>query len=342
MPYSLPTFTDVVTAFERIASHVTQTPIVTSSLLNSWLGHTVLFKAECLQRTGAFKLRGATNFIRHLAEQNNLPGHIVANSSGNHAQAVAYAGAELDIPVTIFSTENIAAVKAAATEYYGAELRLFPTRPEADAAVQAAAGHPGTIWIPPFNHPDIICGQGTATLEALQQYDAQFKAHCGNRPIDAVFAPCGGGGLVSGALLACRGMSPSTAVIGVEPANANDASQSLQAGKIMSLDGTPDTLADGAATPAVGDITFPLLQELDGFYEVSEQQICYWTQWLHHLLKLQIEPTCCMTMSGVAGWLAEQTQPKTVMVLLSGGNISTSAMQKIYAEDYLQQPPIMV
>jgi len=331
----LPTFFDVQSAQQRIAGKVDTTPIVTSNLLNDWLGHTVLFKAECLQKTGAFKLRGATNFIQRALAEERLPDYIVANSSGNHAQAVAYAGAQAGRDVTIFSTENISAVKAQGTIEYGADLRLFPTRLEADDAVKVAASEDNVIWIPPFNHADIISGQGTATLEALQQCRAQDITP------NAVFAPCGGGGLVSGALLATRELVPKAQVIGVEPQNANDASISLQQGAIHTLTTPPDTLADGAATPAIGDLTFALLQELDGFYEASETHIAYWTQWLHHLLKLHIEPTCCMTMAGVVGWLAEQTSPQTVLVMLSGGNISAQSMQKIYAVDYLTQTPCL-
>ncbi len=330
---TLPTFTDVQAAYERIKDHVTTTPIVSSSLLNAWLGHTVLFKAECLQRTGSFKLRGATNFIHHHVAQYGIPQQIVANSSGNHAQAVSYAGNVLGIPVDIYSTESISAVKAAATQDYGANLLLYPTRPEADDAVRRAAKEAGTVWIPPFNHPDIIAGQGTAVLEAITQ------TH--QHEVNAVFTPCGGGGLTSGSLLATRALLPNALVIGVEPENANDASISLQQGSIYTLPNAPDTLADGAATPSVGELTFPFLQELDGFYEVNETQIAYWTQWLHHLLKLHIEPTCCMTMAGVVAWLSEQTTPQTVIVVLSGGNISTQSMQSIYAQDYLSQPPML-
>lgn len=260
-----------------------------------------------------------------------LPKHVVANSSGNHAQAVAYAAAHFGIKATIFASETISPIKAAATQSYGGELKLFPTRPEADAAVKEASKAPDTVWIPPFNHEDIVAGQGTAALEALNEAGK----------VDAVFAPCGGGGLLSGTLLATRALQPDALVIGAEPAEANDASMSLQAGEIVALDYSPNTLADGAATPSVGDVTFPLLQELDDFYEVDEVQIAYWTQWLHHLLKLHIEPTCAMTMAAVAAWAANTTPGQTALVMLSGGNISQASMAKIWARDFLLQPPII-
>ena len=328
---SMPTFESIKQAFERIKQHVKQTPIVESSLLNEWMGQRILFKAECLQTIGAFKIRGAMNFLARLKEEGHLPKYVVANSSGNHAQAVAYAAAHFGIKATVFASENISPIKAAATQSYGADLKLFPTRIEADNAVKEAAKASDTVWMPPFNHEDIIAGQGTAALEALEEV-----GH-----VDAVFAPCGGGGLLSGTLLATKALQPDALVIGAEPAAANDASMSLQAGEIIALKEAPTTLADGAATPSVGNITFPILQELDDFYEVDEIQIAYWTQWLHHLLKLHIEPTCAMTMAAVASWAANTPKGQTALVILSGGNISQTAMAKIWERDFLLQPPIL-
>ncbi|RDV24040.1 pyridoxal-phosphate dependent enzyme [Alteromonas aestuariivivens] len=331
MTRSAATFDDVHAASLRLIGKVQRTPILESGLLNRWLGQRVLFKAECLQTTGAFKLRGATNFLCHLQDKGELPQRIVANSSGNHAQAVAYAASLFNIPATIYSTESISVVKAAATQMYGAELSLFPTRTEADDAVKVAAEEAGTVWIPPYNHPDIIAGQGTATLEAIQDAGE----------VDAVFAPCGGGGLLSGALLATRATLANAKVIGAEPLNANDAARSLQSGRIECLPGPADTLADGAATPSVGNFTFPLLQQLDDFYEVEEAQIAYWTQWLQHLLKLHVEPTSAMSMAAVAAW-AQNTPPgQTALVILSGGNISQASMARIWQHDYLLHPPII-
>lgn len=324
-------FTAIEQAHGRIKNKVKHTPIFSSSLLNEWLGHEIFFKAECLQNVGAFKLRGAMNFIAKLAEQGEVPKAIVANSSGNHAQAVAYAAKQYNIPVTIFASDTISAVKAAATQYYGAELRTFNTRLEADKAVQAASQEVGTVWIPPFNHADIICGQGTAAFEAFKEINS----------IDAVFTPCGGGGLSTGTLVCAKHFSSTVKVIGVEPAVANDAAQSLRSGQIETLQQTPITLADGAATPSVGNITFPFLQKLDGFYEVLEKDIAYWTQWLQHLLKLHIEPTSAMCMQACIEWLKEQKSKKRVLIILSGGNISVQSMQKIWAHDYLTSAPML-
>lgn len=328
-------FEDIIAAQDRIKPFIQTTPILKSSLLNTWLGHDIYFKADCLQTTGAFKLRGATNMLAKRAEEGQLPNNIVANSSGNHAQAVAYAASQFDIPATIYTTESVSAIKAAATEYYGAQVKKYALRVDADKAVAEAAQDPETLWIPPFNHPDIIAGQGTVSAEAIAQLDAQSVTP------DAIFAPCGGGGLLSGTIVSTRALLPNTQVLGAEPQLANDASRSLQSGKIEHLDGPPNTLADGAATPSVGEHTFEIIQQVDDFYEVDEIQIAYWTQWLQHLLKIHVEPTCAMSMAAVVAWLLEQNSQKSVLVLLTGGNISAESMQKIWQKDYLLQPPIL-
>lgn len=327
----LPNFEDIKSAQQRLKDRTKITPVMSSSLLNDWLGHDIFFKMECLQTTGAFKLRGATNFlVNHIYNKTNIT-KVIANSSGNHAQAVAYAAREFNLPVSIYCTKQISAVKAQATKFYGANLEQFDTRLEADRAVEEASNRDGTIWIPPFDHPDIISGQATATLEALSQVDR----------INAVFAPCGGGGLISGTLICSRTIDPDITVIGAEPLNANDAARSLRSGKIQTLSTPPVTLADGAATPSVGKLTFECLKQLDGFYEVSEEKIIYWTQWLQHLLKLHIEPTCAMTMDAVVEHLKNHRSLKRqrILVIISGGNISSESMSKIWKTDCLSTLP---
>jgi len=323
------TFADISAARQRIANYVRTSELMTSALLNHWLGHEVLFKTECLQRTGAFKLRGALNTLLHARQQKQSIKRVVASSSGNHAQAVAYAASLFNIPVTIFSAQNISKIKAAATRSYGAELRLFPLRDEADIAVEQAAKEPGTLWIPPFNHPDVIAGQGTVAAEIFEQ----------TSDVNAIFMPCGGGGLASGSLIAARHNSPQSNVIACEPLAGNDAAQSLRLGSIQRLTTPAKTLADGAATPAVGEHTYPIIQQLDGFYEVDETQIAYWTQWLQHLLKLHIEPTSAMSMHGVVNYLAQQNSSQKVVVILSGGNIDAQKMQQIWQDDHLIHQP---
>ncbi|MBU3004904.1 serine/threonine dehydratase [Paraglaciecola arctica] len=326
------TFADVQAAEKRIRPYVKNTPILESQLLNSWLGHKILFKAECFQTTGAFKLRGALNMMLKAKEDGKLGTKVIASSSGNHAQAVAYAAKVLGVKATIYSAQNISKVKAAATQYYGATLDLSASRKEADEKVAVAAKKAGVLWMPPFNHKDIIAGQGTVMLEALEQTDA----------VDSVFTPVGGGGLVSGTLVSTRSVSPTTKVVGVEPLLANDAAESLRIGVIQSLLAQPNTLADGAATLQVGEETFPHLQALDGFYEIDEEKIAYWTQWLQHLLKVHVEPTSAMSMGAVIEWLKSQSKPQKVLVVLSGGNIDQQKMCQIWKHDHLQHVPSLL
>ncbi len=322
--------TDIIAAKNRVTPYINNTPMLTSSLLNSWLGHEIFFKAENFQKIGAFKARGGVNTLSWLLEQNHQPKHLVANSSGNHAQAVAYAASQFGIPATIFMAAYASKIKVQATKSYGATVILNETRDIADAKVAEAAEEAGTFWIPPFNHDQVICGQGTAAYEALSEL----------KDIDAVFTPCGGGGLTSGTLIATRGLSPRTKVFGVEPLNANDAAESLRKGSIQRLSATPDTLADGAMTMAVGDKTFPYLKQLDGFYEIEEEYLIYWTQWLTHLLKCRLEPTCAMPMEAIRRWLKTQTTKKRVLMIISGGNIDQKTTNRIWEKNYLEEIPV--
>jgi len=323
------TVTDIKAAKNRIDPYINTTPILSSSLLNKWLGHEIFFKAENFQKIGAFKARGGVNTLAWLLEQGHRPKHLVANSSGNHAQAVAYAANRFGIPATIFMASYASKIKVQATKSYGANVVLNETRDIADVKVAEAAQKEGAFWIPPFNHEQVICGQGTAAYEALSEL----------KDIDAVFTPCGGGGLTSGTVIAARGISPKTQVFGVEPLNANDAAESLRKGSIQRLTTTPDTLADGAMTMAVGEKTFPYLQQLDGFYEIEEEYLVYWTQWLTHLLKCRLEPTCAMPMEAIRRWLRNQTTKKRVLMIISGGNIDQKTTNTIWEKDYLREIP---
>jgi threonine dehydratase len=320
---------DIEQAKSRIDAYINKTPILTSSLLNEWLGHEIYFKAENFQKIGAFKARGGVNTLAWLLENGYRPKHIVANSSGNHAQAVAYAAKQFGIPATIFMAAYSSKVKVQATKAYGANVVLSETRDITDARVEEAAQKENTFWIPPFNHEQVICGQGTAAYEALKEL----------HDIDAVFTPCGGGGLTSGSLIATRSLAPKAKMFGVEPLDANDAAESLRKGSIQRLDEVPNTLADGAMTMAVGDITFEYLKKLDGFYEIEEEYLVYWTQWLTHLLKCRIEPTCAMPMEAIRRWLRKQKTKKRVLMVISGGNVDQRTTQKIWEKDCLDKSP---
>ncbi|UDF03409.1 serine/threonine dehydratase [Asticcacaulis sp. AND118] len=319
---------EIAAAQERIAGHVHRTPLFQSETLNRALGHRIVFKAENLQRIGAFKLRGATNTLRALKEQKALSDEVCAFSSGNHAQAVAYAARALGVKATIFIPKQASGVKIAATRACGAEVVLTETRQIAEASV-AEYIERGATFVHPYDNPYVIAGQGTACLEALQD----------GVEADAVFAPCGGGGLMSGTYLATRLARPQAKIFACEPSMANDAHRSVQTGEIVRLNETPRTIADGVRTLAVSERTLSYLSQLDGFYEVDEAEIILWTQWLTHLLKLTIEPTSAMSMAGVTRWLKTQTAPRTVLVILSGGNIAAETLRQIWAEDHLTQLP---
>lgn len=325
MPLNL---SDIESAYTRISKFINKTPILNSTYLDSILGHEILFKAEGFQKIGAFKARGACNTIAWLIENNQKPKKIVANSSGNHAQAVAWAAKKFDIPATIYMPSFSSKVKIQATKAYGAEAILCDTRDIADEKVKQAANETGTYWIPPFNHEQVIAGQGTAAMESLLKVNK----------LDAVFAPCGGGGLLSGTYIATRGLSPNTLVIGAEPLNANDAAMSIKSGSIKRLQCTPNTLADGAMTMAVGNLTFEYLKQLDDFFEIPEDEMIFWTQWLSHLLKVVIEPTSALSMAAANIWLKKQKSKKKILVILSGGNIDFQTYQKIWQKDFLNIP----
>jgi threo-3-hydroxy-L-aspartate ammonia-lyase len=320
---------DLLRAKDRIAKHVKNTPILSSSLLNRCLGHEIFFKAECMQKIGAFKARGACNAVAWLIETKNKPKQIIANSSGNHAQAVAWAASQFGIPSTIYVPKEASKIKIQATASYGAKVEICESRAIADEKTKLASQENGTYWIHPFNHEQVILGQGTAVHESLLEL-----GH-----IDAVFAPCGGGGLLSGSLIASRALSPKTEVFGAEPLNANDAAQSIRMNSIQRLPSTPDTIADGAMTLAVGNITFEYLKKLDGIFEIKENEIIYWTQWLTHLLKVAVEPTSAMAMEAGRKWLSGQSSKKRILVVLSGGNIGQETFLKIWSRDHLSVLP---
>jgi threonine dehydratase len=234
----------------------------------------------------------------------------------------------LGIKATVIMPEFVSKVKQQATRSYGAELILTKTRQEAEA-LAATFKAQGKYFIHPSADNHVIAGQGTACYEALQD----------GLMADAIFAACGGGGLLSGTWLAAQLLKPKAKIFGAEPLIANDAAESYRAGKIMAFDDTPMTIADGARTLHVSELTFQYLQKLDGFYEVPEERIIYWTQWLQHLLKITVEPTSAMAMAAAFEWLKTQKTRQHIVVILSGGNVGAAAHRQIWEKDYLDQPP---
>lgn len=318
----------IFSAQERIAPYLHNTPLITSSLLNNWLGHEIIFKAEPLQKCGAFKVRGALNALLAMKERKELPERVVAYSSGNHAQAVAWAARLLGIKATVIIPRFVSQVKQQATKSYGAELILTDTRQETERLAYQMQND-GLFLLPPSDNDDAILGQGTACLEALQS---------GANP-DAIFATCGGGSLLAGSWLATQATNKKILLFGAEPEMANDASRSFNSGQIFGFSETPMTIADGARTLRISERSFYYLQKLNGFYEATEEGIIYWTQWLTHLLKISVEPTSAVAMAAACQWLRTTKTRQRILIIISGGNVDPSTQKQIWNENYLTQIP---
>jgi threonine dehydratase len=317
-------------AYDRISPYIHRTPLLVSSQLNEWLGHDIIFKVEGFQKTGAFKIRGALNTLLSLKEQGSLPEEVVTFSSGNHAQAVALASQFFGIKSTVYMAKHVSAIKKQATAQYGANVVLTENRQEAERRT-AEMEQEGAYFIHPFDNDMVIAGQGTSCYEALQE---------GISPT-AIFAPCGGGGLLSGTYLAKELLAPKACIFAGEPTNANDAARSCRGGTIVKYTDTPDTLADGASSLSISERTFHYLKQLNGFYEISETDIMYWTQWLSNLLKTTVEPTSAVAMAAAHTWLQSQAEKQRVLVILSGGNIAPKTHQTVWKNNYLEILPCM-
>ncbi|MDN5859909.1 MAG: threo-3-hydroxy-L-aspartate ammonia-lyase [Pseudonocardia sp.] len=306
----MPTFTDVAAAAERIRGHAHRTPVLTSARLDAEVGARVLVKAENFQRMGAFKFRGAFNALSRFDAQQRRAG-VVAYSSGNHAQAVALAARILEIPATIVMPLDAPVAKVAATRGYGAEVVTYDryTQDREVLGSELAAAR-GFTLIPPYDHPDVIAGQGTATLELIEE----------TGPLDALFVPLGGGGLLSGACLAARALSPHVRIVGVEPEAGDDGRRSLAAGEIVHID-TPVTIADGAQTQHLGATGFPILQrEVAEVLTATDDELVETMRLFAATFKIVVEPTGCLAMAAVRR-LAGRLPGERIGVVVSGGNV---------------------
>ena len=308
-----PTFTDIQDAARQIAGIAHRTPVVTSRLINDRTGAQVCFKCENLQRAGAFKFRGAYNAMSRLSPDERRRG-VLTFSSGNHAQAIALAGQLLDIPRVIVMPADAPPVKRQATETYGGDVILYDRdQDDREAIGRRIAGERGLTLIPPFDHADVIAGQGTAALELFE--DAG--------PLDVLFVPCGGGGLLSGSAIAAAAMAPGCRVIGVEPAAGDDATRSFRTKQRQTVH-NPQTVADGARTPSLGSLTFPLvLQYVSDMTTVEDSTLLETMFLLWERLKLVVEPTGAL---GAAAALhgSFPIAGARVGVMLSGGNVDFS------------------
>ena len=309
------TFDDVARAHERISAHAHRTPVLTSATVDALTGARVFFKPENLQRMGAFKFRGAYNALSQLSPEAKRRG-VVAFSSGNHAQAVALSGKLLGIPATIVMPTDAPKVKLEATRGYGAQVVSYDASNEDRQKIaEKLAAERGLTVIPPFDHPHILAGQGTAAKELIE--DAG--------PLDILLVPCGGGGLLSGCALAARHLSPGCRVIGVEPAAGDDGLRSFRSGKIETI-GLPDTIADGARTTSLGKITFALIRaHVDGFLTVTDAELLKSMFFLWERMKIVVEPTGTLAACALLENKLD-AKGKRVGVILSGGNVDVKAM----------------
>jgi threonine dehydratase len=303
-------YADIVSAAQSLEGSAHRTPVMTSRQADETARASVFFKCENFQRGGAFKFRGAYNAISRLNAEQKRKG-VIAYSSGNHAQAVALTARMLGITATIVMPSDAPKAKLAATREYGAEVILYDRKREDREALAARlVEERGATLIPPFDHRDVIAGQGTAVKELLEEVG----------PLDYLFVPVGGGGLLAGSALAAAELAPSCTVIGVEPAAGNDAQRSLRSGEIVSIP-TPDTIADGARTQRIGNLTFPILRaHVRDIVTVSDEQLRDQMRFFAERMKIVVEPTGCLAAAAVLNRIVESAGPR-IGVLVSGGNV---------------------
>jgi threonine dehydratase len=320
LPESAISIADVRQAAERLRGHAARTPVVRSRSFDALVGAQVFFKCENLQRAGAFKFRGAYNRLSALSEAERQRG-VVAFSSGNHAQGVALAARELGIPATIVMPTDAPRLKLEATRGYGAQIVTYDRLHEdREAIARDLAERRGLTLVPPYDHPLIMAGQGTAALELIEE----------TGPLDYLVAPVGGGGLLSGCATAACALAPGIKVYGVETETSNDWELSLKAGHAVRIP-PPDTIADGMRTQQPGALTFPIVQSLcAGVMTVSDDEVKNAMRWMLLWMKLLVEPTgavpVALLMSGrldVAG--------QRVGVILSGGNADPALVADVLA-----------
>jgi threo-3-hydroxy-L-aspartate ammonia-lyase len=316
----LPTYADVARAAERIAGAAHRTPVLTSRTADAMTGAKLFFKAENLQRAGAFKFRGAYNAISALPEAERARG-VITFSSGNHAQAVALACRLLGAPATIIMPEDAPAAKIEGTRGYGAEVILYDRySQDREALGRSIAGPRGLTLIPPFNHPDVIAGQGTLAQELIETVGE----------LDVLVACLGGGGQLAGCALAAAELSPGCRVIGVEPEAGNDGQRSFREGQVVTIP-VPRTIADGAQSTALGDLTFAIIRRhVADIVTVSDAQLVEAMRFFASRMKIVVEPTGCLAAAAVLNGLVD-VRGKRVGVVISGGNVDLATFAQLTA-----------
>ncbi|TAL88389.1 MAG: threo-3-hydroxy-L-aspartate ammonia-lyase [Candidimonas sp.] len=317
---NLPTYDDVVAAAGRLAGQAHKTSVFTSRTVNEALGAEVFFKCENFQRMGAFKFRGAFNALSRF-DPSQRKGGVLAFSSGNHAQAISLAARILGIAATIVMPRDAPAAKMAATKGYGGQVVLYDRYTEdREAICRKLADEKGMTLVPPYDHPDVLAGQGTAAKELFEEVGK----------LDALFAPLGGGGLLCGSALAARALSPACKVYGVEPEAGNDAQQSLRTGSIVHID-TPRTIADGAQTQHLSPLTFAIIRrDVDDILTASDPELIECMRFFASRMKMLVEPTGCLGFAA-ARRVKDQIKGQRVGVVLSGGNVDLPRLCELLA-----------
>lgn len=319
-------YSEILAAADRLAGIAHKTPVLTSSTVNQRTGAQVFFKCENFQRSGSFKFRGAYTAIAQLSDQQRQQG-VLAYSSGNHGQALALAGEILAVPVTIVMPSDAPTVKRAATEGYGAEVitynRAFEQR---EAVAQSVARDRGLTLIPPFDAVPVIAGQGTVAKEFIEEVGS----------LDVLLVCCGGGGLISGSAIAANHLAPNCQIIGVEPKRADDATRSFYSRTLQTVE-NPNTIADGARTASLGQLTFPIILEyVDEMVTVSEAAIIRTMFFLWERLKIVVEPTGVLAAAAVLEGIVSFPNAR-VGVILSGGNVDLKEASKLFTKATAKQ-----
>lgn len=314
------TAADIAKAAEILQNHAIRTPVMTSRQADEIAGAQLFFKCENFQRIGAFKFRGAYNAISQLAPAQRQAG-VIAFSSGNHAQAMALAARELGVNVTIVMPHDAPAAKLAATRSYGANVVIYQRQTEdREAITQRLAAEQGLTVIPPYDYPQVMAGQGTAAKELIEEVG----------PLDILLVCTGGGGLLSGCAVAAHHWSPGCRVFGVEPEAGNDVQQAFRSGEKVWIP-VPKTIADGAQTQQVGNLTFPIIQHyVEDILTVTDQQLCQQMRFFMERMKMVVEPTGCLAAAAAMNQVID-LQGKKVGVIVSGGNVDVDKIGQYLA-----------
>lgn len=305
-----PTYKDVTEAHQRILPYLNKTPVLTSRTINELTGAQFYFKCENFQRMGAFKFRGAINALSQFTTEQRKMG-VVTFSSGNHAQAIALSAKLLGIPATIIMPDDAPKAKMDATKGYGGRVITYNRYTEDREKIgQQLAQKEGLTLIPPYDHPHIIAGQGTAAKELFDKVGE----------LDMLFVPLGGGGLLSGSLLSTKALSPQCKIYGVEPLTGNDGQQSLRKGEITHID-TPKTIADGAQTQHLGNYTFEIIRNnVDDILTATDEELISTLQFYAQRMKIIVEPTGCLSLAA-ARQFGDKLKGKKIGIIISGGNV---------------------